>query len=238
MRVCAIALSVLFSSNLQAQRTFEKNHHVIYEDAQKRQSDLGIGSKPILTNGKVLMIRGEPSGPNTDFDCNDQHKKNWISVLDPVTRSEKTLFDAPVHFDDRLIPAGYCIFEGVALSPDGQILYVVGPVYATSGSLAVIRLKTKNVTIVAGVNEVYVIETGSHRGELVYSARRYHRDPHDNNQYPYYPFIHAQADGKEIGVISEEDLAVGGPKYWNLPVLAAYLKQLGGRITVNGDRFP
>src|SRR5262245_14634129 len=184
---------LLFTSNSMAQRVFEKDRHVIYEDAHKNRNDLGIGFSPVRTaSGKVAVIRGASLNHNDAFDCGDKDKKNWISLYDPIRHDERVLFDEPVHFDDVLVPSGYCIFDQVNLSSDQRTLYLVSPVYATSGKLAIINLRRKTTTYVDGVNSVYIIESGPHRGELIYSARRYKRSPYDNIEYPYYPFIHAR----------------------------------------------
>lgn len=40
----------------------------------------------------------------------------------------------------------FCIFEEMQLSHDGSVLYLVSPVYATSGSLAIVTLSTGNIS--------------------------------------------------------------------------------------------
>jgi len=52
-------------------------------------------------------------------------------------------------------------------TPRIETLYLVSPVYATSGSMAISRFPQKTITYVPGVNFVYVIETGLHRAELI-----------------------------------------------------------------------
>ena len=122
------------------------------------------------------------------------------------------------------------------LSPDGSILYLVSPVSATSGSLAIIDMHSGSITEVGGVNEVYVIETGSHRGDLIYQRRMLHQIPGDEGEYPYYPFVHADKDGVQIRVLAEEYFTEGGVAV--APVLEAYLRRIGGVIRVNGKAFP
>jgi hypothetical protein len=114
------------------------------------------------------------------------------------------------------------------LAPDGSTLYLTSPVYATSGSLAIIPLNQGTVKYVPGVDDVYVIVSGPHRGELLYQRRGLEKVVH-------YPFFHARADGRPIRMAAEarqED----GPD--NVPRLKEYLKSLGGQIVVNGQAFP
>ena len=116
------------------------------------------------------------------------------------------------------------------------MLYLVSSVYATSGSLAIIRLATGSITYVPGVNFVYVIETGSHRDELIYQRRILHKSVSDGVDSPVYPFVHARADGRQITEISNEYFTVGGND--EVPLLRKYLRGIAGTITVNGKRLP
>jgi len=239
MRVALLVICLLLSSSLIAQRAFETNGHVIYEDARNNRHDLSVGFGAVVTlSGKVAVIRGSALGHNDDFDCNDKQKKNWITLYDPIRNSEKILFDRPVHFDDHLKPSGYCIFGQAELSPNDQILYLISPVYATAGKLAIIQLRTGSISYVPDVLSLYMIEDGPHRGELILSTRRYKRSRSDNIDYPYNPFIHVRADGQEVKIVSDEYFVTGGLKYAHVPVLAAYLKRIGGHITVDGERLP
>src|SRR5262249_15170886 len=145
--------------------------------------------------GVDAFIKGRKFGYGEAFDCNRKEAKNWIALYDPAVRSETVLFDQPLPFNRDI---SFCIFEQMQLSPDGTVLYLVSPVYPTSGSLAIVQLKSRMVTYVPGVNEVYVIEAGSHRGELIYTRRLYRRSSRDDEgEYPYYPFVHAHADGRQ-----------------------------------------
>jgi hypothetical protein len=241
VRTAAIAVLVQLPASAIAQHAFEKNDHVIYEDATKHQTDLGRGFNPILTaDGKVAMIRGPRfEGQNADFDCNNRGKKNWIVQYDPATRMERTLFDRVIPFGDGKFP--FCIYEQMQLSPDGRTLYLVSPVYATSGSMAIVHLPQQTISYVPGVNFVYVIETGPHRGELIYNMRTFKRDVRDTRgslTSPRYPIIHAKSDGQEIEFISDEYISVGGNPKKDFPKLAAYLRQIGGRITIEGQTLP
>ena len=108
------------------------------------------------------------------------------------------------------------------------------PLYATSSQSAIIRLADGTTTFISA-DTVFIIEDGPHRGELILVGRRLKKELH-GGEYSYHPFIHAHPDGREIKVISEEYFAV--VKHEHAPILAAYLKRLGGHITVNGVRFP
>jgi hypothetical protein len=226
---------LLLSPGLLAQRAFEKSGHVIYEGRDGHRTDLGVGFSPVLTQrGEVALIRGRLFRFGDDFDCGRKDAKNWIAVYDPATGAERTLFNRALSFgrDDMQ----FCVFERMELSPDEATLYLVSPVYATSGSLAIVRLGTGAVTYVPGVNDVYVIVNGLHRGELLYNRRMdLHVPPRVEDPGHWYPFIHAGADGKAIQVIADEWVADGPDK---APKLAAYLRRIGGQIMVNGRAFP
>ena len=152
-------------------------------------------------------------------------------------KQKKTLFDRTIPFGDGKFP--FCIYDQMQLSPDGSTLYLVSPVYATSGSMAIVHLPQQTISYVPGVNFVYVIETGPHHGELIYQRRLYRRDsayPNDPVAYPYYPLVHARPDGRQIGIISEDYFA-GDPNK-DFPKLATYLRKIGGRITIAGKTLP
>jgi hypothetical protein len=229
-------LALLLSPGLLAQRAFEKSGHVVYEDRDGHRTDVGVGFSPVLTQrGEVALIRGRLFRFGDDFDCGRKEAKNWIAVYDPATKAERTLFDRALPFGHNDLQ--YCAFERMQLSPDEKTLYLVSPVYATSGSLAIVRLGAGTVTYVPGVNDVYVIVSGLHRGELLYNQRMSHHVPRrrPEDESPWYPFVHAGADGKAIQVIADEWVADGPDK---APKLAAYLRRIGGQIMVNGRAFP
>ena len=230
--VSGIVTLLSLGSNLIAQRAFEKNDKVVYEDAAGRQADLGIGFSPVLTaDGRVALIRGRPLDSDL-VECGRAETKNWIAIYDPATMREKTIFDRALDYGRP--GTAVCNFEQMQLSHDSSVLYLVSLVYATSGSLAIVDLTRGSVQYVPGVNEVYVIETGAHRDELVYQ-RRILGKVHGEKS-PYYPFIHARADGTQIKVIAEESFTVGGND--KVPRLRAYLRAIRGTITVNGRRLP
>ncbi|MGO9094003.1 MAG: hypothetical protein ACLQGV_02175 [Bryobacteraceae bacterium] len=227
---------LLFSGSLLAQRAFEKGGHVIYEGRDGHRTDLGVGFSPVLTQrGEVALIRGRLAGYGENFDCSRKDAKNWIAVRNPATGAERTLFNRALPFG--LTDMRFCVFQRMQLSPDEATLYLVSPVYATSGSLAIVRLGTGAVTYVPGVNDVYVIVSGPHRGELLYSQRMHHHVPprRPEDESPWYPFVHARADGKAIQVIADEWVA---DRPAEAPKLAAYLRHIGGQIMVNGRAFP
>ena len=220
-------LVLLLAPGLLAQRAFEKGGHVIYEGRDGRRSDLGVGFSPVLTQrGEVALIRGRLFFYGDQFDCGRKEAKNWIAVWDPATKAERTLFDRALPFGLKEIR--FCVFQRMQLSPDEGTLYLVSPVYATSGSLAIVRLGQGAVTYVPGVDDVYIIVNGPHRGELMCQRRVM-------EGHARYPFIRARADGWPIRVIAEEDLNGGAGE---APRLAAYLRRIGGQIMVNGRAFP
>lgn len=197
---CMAFLTLLSPSGLPAQRASEANGRVIYQDANGKRTDLGIGFSPVLSSeGRVAFLRGRVFRYGDDFNCADRRERNWAVVYDPVTKTERILFDGSIAF------AGdkwkFCIFEQMQLSHDASVLYLVSPVYTTSGSLAIINLPRMAIKFVPGVDAVYVIETGSHRDELIYVRRVYHKGT-DGNEYPAYPIIHANADGLPIREVS------------------------------------
>ncbi len=122
------------------------------------------------------------------------------------------------------------------LSHDESVLYLVSPVYATSGSLAVVSLTPGSTTFVPGVDFVYVIETGPHRDEIIYQRRIYRKSPADGLNYPAYPLMHAHPDGRPISEISDEDFTVAGND--DVPILRNYLRKIQGTITVDGRKLP
>jgi len=208
---------------------------VVYEDADKQRTILGVGFNPIVTeDGKIALIRGRRFSYGEAFDCRHPATKNWIALYDPATKSEKTIFNRSLDYDGFGI--AFCVFEQMALSHDGATLYLVSPVYATSGSLAIVNLAQGSVSYVSGVRSVYVIESGPHRDELIYSRRVLHGHRNPDVDSPTYPFIHARADGEQIVEISNEDFAVGGND--RVPILRAYLRKIGGTITVDGMKIP
>src|SRR5882724_9059258 len=123
-------ISVLIATPLGAQRVIEKGAEVFYTDSSGKQVSLGIGFSPQLTrDGKAALIRGRSFGYGDLFDCRQKNRKNWIAVHDPLTRSDKVLFDRALSFGQKGI--AFCIFHQMRLSPDNSILYLVSPVYAT-----------------------------------------------------------------------------------------------------------
>ena len=228
-------LTLLLASGLMAQRAFEASGKVIYEDAQWNRTNLGVGFNPVLSqDGRVALLRGRSFGYGERFDCDKSENKNWVSVYNPATKTERVLFDRVVPFDGGRWK--FCVFEQMQLSYDGSVLYLVSPVYATSGSLAIILLARGSITYVPGVNLVYIIETGPHRDELIYQRRIWHKSAEDRLEGPGYPFVHARADGQQITEISNEYFTVGGND--EVPLLRKYLRKIGGTITVNGQKLP
>ena len=215
----------LAPASAEAQRAFEKGGRVVYVSNSGSQTDLGVGFSPVLTAaGKVALIRGRWFYYGDDFDCRNRPTKNWIAIYDPATRIETTLFDGALSFgrDDMQ----FCIFQEMQLSPDGTTVYLVSPVYATSGSLAIIHLSDNAITYVPGVNSVSVIATGPHKGELVYKQRRTCRTTtrFGVDESPCYPFVHARTDGEPIRVLTGEFYDYPDQS----PEVAAYLRTIGG----------
>jgi len=182
----------------------------------------------------MAFIRGRRFGYGEGFDCRSKQKRNWVEVYNPVSKALSTLYDGTIPFDGGKWQ--FCVFEQMQLSHDSSLLYLVSPVYATSGSLAIINLSDNSIKYVPGVNSVYVIESGPHRDELIYQRRISRKSLDDGVYYPAYPFVHARPDGRQIAEISDEHLTVGGND--KLPILRKYLRSLGGTITVDGQRLP
>jgi hypothetical protein len=223
---------IFLASSLLAQRVFEKEQHVIYEDATRLQADLGMGHSPVLTrDGKVVLIRGRYFDYGAPFDCANRETKNWVASYDPGTGLEKILFDRALPFERTGL--SFCIFDHMQLSPDGSTLYLVSNVWATAGSLAIVRLKKSGVTYVGGVNQVFVIQSGDHVGELIFQRRMPQPE-----MAGYYPWVHAAADGTPIKVLAEEMFTNGGDPAKDAPRLRAYLQGIGGRIVISGLSFP
>jgi hypothetical protein len=218
-----------------AQRAIESGGDVVYMDAKRNRTNLGAGFSPVsMQDGRVAFLRGRKFGYGEKFDCAHKESRNWVELYNPADRSDTVLFDQTVPFDGGKWK--FCVFSQMQMSPDGTTLYLVASVYATSGSLAIIRLNSGTISYVPGVNMVFVIEAGSHRGELICQRRMWHSAPTEQGRYPYYPFVHARADGTLIRVLAEEFFTVGGGT--DTPVLKAYLRRIGGSIHVNGDLFP
>ncbi len=233
-RRVVFAIIVTLAPNLAAQRAFETGDQIVYQDTRGRRIDLGAGFSPVLAaEGKIAFIRGRRFAYGEAFDCRDPKKKNWIALYDPATKQERTLFDRALDFDGR--GSLFCVFEQMGLSHDGSMLYLVSPVYAASGSLAIVNLARGSVAYVPGVESVYVIETGPHRDELIYVQRVMRKSAKHRLAFPAYPIIHAGANGEPIAEISNEPLTAGGN---DVPILRAYLSKIGGTITVNGRKLP
>jgi hypothetical protein len=233
---CTVFLSLLSPFGLPAHRTFGANGRVIYEDTHGKRTDLGTGFSPVLTSdGRVALLRGRKFGYGDDFNCGKKQERNWVAVYDPVTRIENVLFDRAVNFDGGKWKS--CVFEQMQLSHDGSVLYLVSPVYATSGSLAIVSLAEATIKDVPGVCEVYMIETGPHRDELIYVRRVFHNSP-DLGEHPTYPFIHARADGRPIREVSDEWSGQDNMPRDKMPLLRNYLRRIDGTINVNGETLP
>jgi hypothetical protein len=79
-----VVLSVLFASGLMAQRAFEHNGSVVYEDPRGNRVDLGAGFSPVLTDdGGVALLRGRRFDYGEKFNCDHKETRNWVSVYNP-----------------------------------------------------------------------------------------------------------------------------------------------------------
>lgn len=223
MRLAVLAL--LCTATLPAQQAFERNGEVIYQEARGNQRNLGTGFNPILMrDGRVAFVRGRKFEYGAKFDCTRSGLKNWVTVYNPQTRAEATLFDRPLPFEREGIQ--FCTYYQMQISPNGSLLYLVSLVYATSGSLAIVNLTNQSIRYVGGVNEVFVIQSGPHEGELIYQRRTLKKNS-DVDSFFAYPYFHARPDGRPIREVSE----------WERP--ATYLRKLNGSITqADGSRFP
>jgi hypothetical protein len=225
---------LMVATNLPAQRVFERDGDVIYVGSSGRDVDVGLGFSPVLTHdGKVAFLSGRFFHYGDKFDCAHKATKNWVSVFDPVIHSQRVLFDRTLRFG---LDFDICVFSQMQLSPDDSILYLVTNQWsATGGSLAIIRLRGDSMTYVAGVNEVYVVESGPDRGDLVYERRMWDNTPY--NEHPYYSWVHARANGTKVKILADEPLLTTGAPDTDAPKLKAYLQRIGGRIIIN-VRFP
>jgi hypothetical protein len=219
-----------------AQRVYQENEKVVYEDSPGQKLSLGVGHSAVpVLDDKILLIRGTQMGYGDRDACTNAKAKNRVALYDTRTRRESVVYDKPIN-NDIVPPDAAGIFERADLSPSGSTLYVVTPWAATSGSLAIINLRSGALTQIGGVNEVYVIRGGPSAGDLIYSRRLWHKAPNvAPGEYPYYPFIHAKPDGTQIAIISDEAFEVGGTA--KTPILRAYLRRLQGRIYVQGDAY-
>jgi hypothetical protein len=166
-----ILLLVALSANMEAQRAFERGDKVVLEDAASHQTDLGVGFNPILAaNGKLALIRGRRFKYGDQFDCAQRSLKNWVASYDPETRQETTLFDRAIRFYGPKSMA-FCVFSQMRLSHDGSTLYLLANTDATGASLATIKLGDGSMTLVHGIEAVWIIESGPHMDELIYQLR-------------------------------------------------------------------
>ncbi len=149
------SLSVLHP--LCAQRVYERGHEVMLEDAEGRVSSLGQGFNSVpISDHKFLFIRGAQMGYGESSSCERPATKNHVVIYDAKTRRESLVFDEPLS-DQTLGHNADCVYEHADLSPSGFTLYIVIPCYATAGCLAIINLKTRSVTYVPGVMDIFVI---------------------------------------------------------------------------------
>ncbi len=226
-------LLVLCAARLTlAQRVVENTGHIFYEDPNGARTNLGIGFSPVFTtDGRIAFIGGREFYYGETLGCDDKATRNRVMLYNPASRSELVLFDKGIRFDGLK----FCVFEQMQLSPDRSILYLVASVYATAGSLAMIRLASGAIRYVPGVCRVYVIESGPHQGDLIYTRRMWWKGRLPGDEHPYYPFVHAGADGKPIRVLAEEELN-GGVR--DAPRLRNYLRQIEGSIHIDGVLLP
>jgi hypothetical protein len=106
--VCITVVALLMASNQVAQRAFEANGEVIYEEARASRTNLGVGFNPLLMHdGRVALLRGRSLGYGEEFDCNKRETKNWVSIYNPANKAERILFDRAVPFDG----GNFCVFE-------------------------------------------------------------------------------------------------------------------------------
>jgi hypothetical protein len=215
--LCPLALSLL------GQQVHEIKGRVIYEDAAKRETDLGLAHNSTLTsNGKVAMIRGDTRA-HGEIDCADPQVRNRIVLYDPLTRQETTVFDRTMEaYGQR-----YCIFGHLELSHDVSTAYVYVLTAGTSGTIAIIELADGSIRYVHGIEAFFLIQTGPHRDELIYSKRGWSVSA----RHYSYPWIHARADGVPIRQIAEESI---NP----VPQLTKYLREIQATAVLNGQRLP
>ena len=79
-RTILYILLSLSAPSLMAQRAFERNGDVIYQDASGKQTNLAHGSSPTLNQGKVAMIRGLRVRYG-DVDCHSKEQRTGSSSM-------------------------------------------------------------------------------------------------------------------------------------------------------------
>jgi hypothetical protein len=221
-----------------AQRVYQRGPNLMLEDAQGRLRSLGPGFNSIpISDHEFLLILGKQMGYGEETGC-ERPAKNRVVVYDTSTNKETVLFDKPIPVLPIRVHFSICIYEHADLSPSRSALYIVIPVYATSGCLAIIDLPTGRVRYVPGAMDVFVIRGGPNAGDLIY-MRRLQSKPtkYDPVGHPYYPYIHARPDGSRIAIISDEDLVLDGGNA-PAPILRNYLRGIHGRIFAQGEWVP
>ena len=159
------------STQLRAQRVYQRGHDLILESSQGQLKSLGAGFNPVpISEDKFLLIRGAQMGYGEESSCERAGAKNRVVVYDIRTNKESLLFDKPL--SDRMMGHdAACVYERADLSPSGSTLYIVSPCYATSGCLAIVDLRADTVRYVPGVMDVFVVRGGPKAGDLIYSRR-------------------------------------------------------------------
>lgn len=227
-----LSLALLLTSTAVAQRTYEDGGNVLYQDAAGAKTVLGPGFSPVLANdGKVLFIRGTARLEDRSA-CLVPSAKNRVVRYDPLTRSESILYDKPLP-NEFVNGEHACIYRSIDVSPSGKTIYIQTPWAVTSNRLMIIDLQSGKVRHVDQIIEVHVIRTGRFKGGLLYSARRTHEpEAADPTAHAYYPFFHANPQGRPIKTITVQPYEDGEKQ------LTRYLQAIGGRIYYYGNWLP
>jgi hypothetical protein len=224
----ALLLLIGLSVGIHAQRLFEKDGRVLYEDTANRpRRDLGPGfSSTLLADGSVVFLRGRKFDYGDKFDCANPSSRNPVIRYDPATGETSTLFDKTIHFSiSPELP--FCVFAQMQISHDASTLYLFARTYVTAGSLAIIKLPSGSMKFIDGVAAVWIIGSGPHLDELICVER-------ELGDFATYPLVHTRPDGSRIKVISDEWPGLSK----DTPKLRSYLREIDGTIRVGGQQLP
>ncbi|HVO98938.1 MAG TPA: hypothetical protein VMT15_12765 [Bryobacteraceae bacterium] len=218
-------------SSIDAQRAYEKDGKVVYEDASGHRTGLGAGFNSILTSDeKVVFLRGRKFAYGDKFDCSTIATKNWVAKYDPDTGTETKLFDRSIRFyGSNSLP--FCIFSQMHISRDGSTLYLRAHTDATGDSIAVVKLSNGSMTFLHGIEDFWMVESGPHIGDLICLERFLN----SKAAVVENPIVHRSPEGRKIKVISYE-WPLHGAK--SVPLLRKYLQDIGGTIHIDGQQLP